>query len=45
MAAGSLKQYPNSLKVLKNAIQYLLGQTMTRDFWGVIPFIKLQNDT
>ena len=42
MTASILKQDPN----IKGSTEcYLLGQNTTYEFSGVIPFIKLQNDT
>ena len=34
---------PDTWKVQKNA--YFLGQTHNLQIFGVIPFVKLQNDT
>ena len=42
MTASVLKQDPNTRKVQKNAIYWDKTQLQT---FGVIPFVKLQNDT
>ena len=45
MTASSLKQYPNTQKVQKNAIYLIIRAYQDMWIFGAIPFIKLQNDT